>query len=107
MENFEKQPTFRSSSACASDMLDIALHFCVIAKDICMKIGSLCFKHSSVPAACFSLGDLTPAESQATAVWEMSGSLQKRRRSGMGRGGLEKHHGWVCGLLPESSGNLY
>lgn len=72
MENFEKQSTFRISSACTSNILGIALHFFVIAKDICMKIGSSFFKHSSVPAACCSLGDLTPVESQARAVWEMS-----------------------------------
>lgn len=89
MENFEKQSTFRNSSACVSNTLDIALHFFVIAKDICMKIGSLFFKHSSAPAACSSLGDLTPVESQATAVWEMSGSLQKKEkvRDGKGRPG--------------------
>lgn len=89
MENFEKQSTFRISSACTSNILGIALHFFVIAKDICMKIGSSFFKHSSVPAACCSLGDLTPVESQARAVWEMSGSLRKKEkvRDGKGRPG--------------------
>ena len=89
MENFEKQSAFRNSSACTSNILDIALHFFVIAKDICMKMGSLFFKHSSVPAACCSLGESTPVESRATAVWEMSGSLPKKEkvRDGKGRPG--------------------
>lgn len=86
MENFERQSTFRNSSACASNTLDIGLHFFVIAKDICMKIRSLDFRHSSVPAACCSLGDLMPVESQDTAVWEMSESLQKKEKVMDGKG---------------------